>query len=406
MKVLVIPFERHPSDHTFLEEMFTSSESPWDAVFLMRSREAIENCVRSWGKSRVYLFPEDPGAGLLREVSKYFMDLRYVANFIRLARRERPDVVLVRDLTFPLLLALVLRPMFGYKTLYQRSFPYEFSWFDPQRVQGYKFPALWKLCRSVESALLHRLLHEVDGILSISKYMKRELIESDMLDAARIHPFGMGIDLAAVRSVLASRGSAHSTDEVARFFYLGTLARARRMDHLLEAIADAATRNPTLLFHVDFLGGHESEIEDLSKLASELGVGERVSFLGRVPRSRLYETIADYDCGLVYIPADPRYWISCPTKLIECLSMGIPCIATNTAKTNLELAHQTGAVVVAGAEPREFAEGMLRFLRDREKFTDAALASRERIQADYDYDAMRESFAAICSDGLCEVKQP
>ena len=398
MKILVIPFERHPSDHSFLEEMFAHPKAPYESVFLMRSKESSTEELLSWHASRVYVFPERSANPLIRSLQKYFMDLRYLPMMLRVLMRERPDVVLIRDLTFPLLLAQIFRLFLPMAIVYQRSFPYEFSWFDPRRVQNYRFPALWKLCRTLESALLHRLLHWTDAVLTISTYMKQELIEQDLLDEEKLHPFGLGIDEEQIRS-LWNDGPPADADEI-RMIYVGTLASARRIDILLQALASVLADEPARPFHVDFIGGTPQEVESLQSLADELGLRETVNFLGRQPRAELYSHMARCHCGLVYIPADPRFWISFPTKLVESLALGMPCVATDTARTNLELAARTHAVVISGADAESFARGIQAFLDDPHSHARAARRSREEILSLYGYHPMRARLAEICRDAL------
>ena len=406
MKVLIIPFERHPSQQSFLEEVFTHSQAPYDSIFLMRSRQIIEEATVTWGKARVFLFPEHSTNRLLRNLAKYFMDLRFALALFRLFRKEHPDVVLVRDLTFPLLVTLTLRKVFHFIAIYQRTFPYEYSWFDPDRVKNYRFPALWKVCRSIESALLNQLLHEADAILPISQFMKDDLVASELLDPDKIHPFGMGIDDRIIDSIRLTQHGTPTTKKAINLAYVGTLAGARRIDQLLKAIALVVKQSPTKRIHVDFIGGETNDIEQLRLTVAELGLHESVSFLGRLPRAQLYEKMATYDCGLVYIPNDPRYWVSCPTKLVECLSIGVPCVATDTARINLDLAEQTKAVVIAGADAQSFAEGILQFLQTPDTYSRAAIESRERIQTEYSYEAMRSRFAMICNHALRGMPPP
>jgi len=349
MKILVIPFERHPSDHSFLEEMFAHPKAPYESVFLMRSKESSTEELLSWHASRVYVFPERSANPLIRSLQKYFMDLRYLPMMLRVLMRERPDVVLIRDLTFPL-------------------------------------------------PLLHRLLHWTDAVLTISTYMKQELIEQDLLDEEKLHPFGLGIDEEQIRS-LWNDGPPADADEI-RMIYVGTLASARRIDILLQALASVLADEPARPFHVDFIGGTPQEVESLQSLADELGLRETVNFLGRQPRAELYSHMARCHCGLVYIPADPRFWISFPTKLVESLALGMPCVATDTARTNLELAARTHAVVISGADAESFARGIQAFLDDPHSHARAARRSREEILSLYGYHSMRARLAEICRDAL------
>jgi glycosyltransferase involved in cell wall biosynthesis len=110
--------------------------------------------------------------------------------------------------------------------------------------------------------------------------------------------------------------------------YHGTLARRLGLDIAIRAVAEVVGEIPHLEFRV--IGAGE-ERERLIALARELGVERNVSFSdGFVPVERIPALLADADLGVVPLRISAGTDIMLPTKLLEYVSMGIPCVVPRT----------------------------------------------------------------------------
>ena len=70
-------------------------------------------------------------------------------------------------------------------------------------------------------------------------------------------------------------------------------------------------------------------MEPLGALAAELGLGERVTFHGRVPLEAIPAGLAAADVGLSPITRNPFTEISLPTKILEYAAMGRPVVCAD-----------------------------------------------------------------------------
>jgi glycosyltransferase involved in cell wall biosynthesis len=110
--------------------------------------------------------------------------------------------------------------------------------------------------------------------------------------------------------------------------YHGTLARRLGLDVALEAIFKVKQSVPNIEFRI--IGAGE-ERDLLITLCDKLGLHEVVKFSeGFVPVEKIPSMIYDADVGLIPLRISSGTDIMLPTKLLEYVAMGIPCIAPKT----------------------------------------------------------------------------
>jgi len=130
--------------------------------------------------------------------------------------------------------------------------------------------------------------------------------------------------------IFAHRGSGVAKVPNAPFVlvYHGTLARRLGLDIAIRAVAQARSEIPQLQFRI--IGAGE-EREALIALRDELGLQDQITFsAGFVPVNQIPALIADADAGLIPLRVSSGTDIMLPTKLLEYVTMGIPCITPKT----------------------------------------------------------------------------
>lgn len=110
--------------------------------------------------------------------------------------------------------------------------------------------------------------------------------------------------------------------------YHGTLARRLGLDIAIRAVGMAREHVPGLKFKI--LGGGEERAR-LMRLSEELGLTDCVSFSqGFVPVEEVVPIVRSADVGVVPLRISSGTDIMLPTKLLEYVSLGIPCIVPRT----------------------------------------------------------------------------
>lgn len=130
--------------------------------------------------------------------------------------------------------------------------------------------------------------------------------------------------------IFAPRGAppVKTADQPFVMVYHGTLARRLGLDLALEAIASIRAKAPGVQLRI--IGAGE-ERESLLALREQLGLEDIVTFSeGYVPVERIPQLICDADVGLVPLRISSGTDIMLPTKLLEYVSMEIPCIVPRT----------------------------------------------------------------------------
>ncbi len=110
--------------------------------------------------------------------------------------------------------------------------------------------------------------------------------------------------------------------------YHGTLARRLGLDIAIQAVAKARTAVPRIELRI--IGAGE-ERNALIELRDRLGLHQTVTFSeGFVPVEKVPSLIDDADIGIIPLRVSGGTDIMLPTKLLEYVTMGIPCIVPRT----------------------------------------------------------------------------
>ena len=190
-------------------------------------------------------------------------------------------------------------------------------------------------------------------------------------------PNGIDLDQIAAAPVAPS---------AADVVFVGRLIAHKNVDALIRAMA---------LLHRDgsattcaVIGGGPEE-QRLAALATELGLGDRVRFLGRLPSSG--DVLAQLKGAAVFCSLSEREGFG--IAALEAMACGLPVIAydhpDNHARTFL--ADDVNCRLVTGLEPRTVADAIRDAIRDRARLSAAA---RETARA-YSWDAVAASMAQV-----------
>jgi glycosyltransferase involved in cell wall biosynthesis len=100
------------------------------------------------------------------------------------------------------------------------------------------------------------------------------------------------------------------------------------LDIVIEALARLAAERPDLPVHLDVFGRGDAE-PSLRARADGLGLGNEVTFHGRIPIEDVPAAIAAADIGIAPTRRDAFTDVSLSTKIFEYAAMGKPVIASH-----------------------------------------------------------------------------
>ena len=131
---------------------------------------------------------------------------------------------------------------------------------------------------------------------------------------------------------------------VKRFIYVGSIARLRRLEILLEGICSAKNNLGTLgSFEVHFFGTGDA-VEDLRKKLIQLGIDSIVQFKGFIDQSRLFAILHEYDAGVGYVPYE-QYMSAPALKIIEYMAANLAVIASDTDGIKIHIDDQVNGML-------------------------------------------------------------
>jgi glycosyltransferase involved in cell wall biosynthesis len=165
--------------------------------------------------------------------------------------------------------------------------------------------------------------------------------------------------------------------------FAGRLTAQKSLDVALEAVA--AVDGVSLLIAGD------GEREPVERQATELSLGDRVRFLGALPRERVLELFHAADASIL-----SSSWENFPHSVVEALAAGTPVISTDVGGV-AEVVHDgVNGLLVPVGDSRAFADAIRRFITDgalRSILRNAAADSVRELDRDAVFGKIEQALA-------------
>lgn len=156
--------------------------------------------------------------------------------------------------------------------------------------------------------------------------------------------------------------------------YTGNLGTAQDLESCIRALTHLS--NDETIFRIVGSGDCESE---LTTLATEQGVADRVEFTGLVERDAVPKLLNDADIGLAPLKSSTELAYAMPTKLYEYLACGLPVVTTGCGEIERFIA-DSGGGVHASNSPERIAERIDELLDNPKKRQHAAEQGRAYVE--------------------------
>lgn len=243
--------------------------------------------------------------------------------------------------------------------------------------------------RLLVSGLLNRW---TDRVIVVSRAVWDDLLRYERVDTARVELLPPGIDWRRFESTLTAEDAKARLELSASDWVLGTVGRLVEVKghrYLLEAARILKDRGVSCRLIV--VGGGPLE-EDLRRRSIELGIQDRVLFLGtRRDLADLYRAMD------VFVMASVSEAAS--VAVVEAMSAGLPCVVTSVGGTVDLVDGGRVGVLVPPADPRAMADAIERLRRSPEECARLGRAAGERSRSLYSVEGMVRNLESIY-DGL------
>jgi glycosyltransferase involved in cell wall biosynthesis len=174
--------------------------------------------------------------------------------------------------------------------------------------------------------------------------------------------------------------------------YHGTLARRLGLDIAIEAVFKAKNAVPRMELRI--IGAGE-ERGRLIALRDRLGLQDSVKFSeGFVPVEKIPTMIHDADVGLIPLRISSGTDIMLPTKLLEYVTMGIPCIVPKTG-TICRYFDEEMVQYFDAENVDSLAEAIITLYRDPGRRTTLSHNATERFANVYNWSAHKKVYTSL-----------
>jgi glycosyltransferase involved in cell wall biosynthesis len=149
-----------------------------------------------------------------------------------------------------------------------------------------------------------------------------------------------------------------------------------------------------------FITGDGPQLDNLKSLANELGIVDRVAFLGWQSREEL--TKQYHQANIFLFPSRHE---GMPNAVLEAMSTGLPVVATRIAGSEeLVIEGETG-LLVQTENVDELRESLRRILVDPGQRKKMGLASRQRVEENYSWKTVAEQYKNLLDVIASEAEQ-
>jgi glycosyltransferase involved in cell wall biosynthesis len=266
--------------------------------------------------------------GLLAEVLKPFRDIFAIWKL-----HHHHDIVQVRDRTFSAIVIWMLARMRRQHFVFWMSFPIVEGYETRTREVGCKHGrVVWFAnhlrARVARVAYYGFVIWHADHIFVQSEAML-EWMHSKGIPRERMTAVPMGVDTEAFDRcpIQPAEDARLACRRVV--VYLGSLSFARQPGFMLEVIASIRSRYPDVLLVLAGDGEAPDEQAWLRRRIDEMGLQQNVWLTGWLSQAKALRLVKRAELGLSPIPRGLLYDMSSPTKALEYLALGVPCVGTD-----------------------------------------------------------------------------
>jgi glycosyltransferase involved in cell wall biosynthesis len=288
-------------------------------------------------------------------------------GLLRAWRRARPDCIQVRDKIASGLVGRLAAAALRVPFVYWMSFPVV-EGFEVRRDEvkraGRGLAWLGHALRARASrAVIYRLVLPGARHIFVQSEAMVDWLSAKGYPRERMTAVPMGVDGALFDRARIAPVPDRRLDGRRVLLYLGRIAQARQSGFLLDVAERLRGAVPQVLL---VIAGDAATAGDMAWMRAQVatrGLGSHVLLTGWLPQAVALGYAVRAEVGLSPIPRGALFDVSSPTKLVEYLALGIPCVA-NDIPDQQQVIHQSGAGLCVPMQADAFCAAILQLLGD------------------------------------------
>lgn len=187
--------------------------------------------------------------------------------------------------------------------------------------------------------------------------------------------------------------------------YIGGFGWHRGLDVAVRAMPQVLTQQPNA--RLVLVGGSKGDplVAELRQLAGELGVEDRVNFMGWQPFDLVPSYIVQSDVGLVSHRATTHTNTTIPHKLFQYMSLNRPVVVSDCPPLKRVIQCIGGGLVFQAGDPESLAEALIR-LADPVLRAKMGKSARQGVEGEFNWShsaqVLRKLYASLdgCGDAI------
>jgi colanic acid/amylovoran biosynthesis glycosyltransferase len=238
-------------------------------------------------------------------------------------------------------------------------------------------PYRWRLDAKIDRALF---------VCCISHFCRSQtMLFAPMNRWERMHIIHCGVNLALFNLVSHDRPSQN-------LLYVGRLAANKGLPILLQSLASLKTSHADISLTVVGDGPDRAELE---KMTEELGLVERVKFIGYQSQAEVRQHLQQTDVFVL-----PSFAEGVPVVLMEAMAAGIPVVATQIAGVSELVEDGISGYLVPPGDPDSLAKRIELLLSDRSLRAKFGASGRLKVENDFDISQEVDRLYLVMSSAL------
>jgi glycosyltransferase involved in cell wall biosynthesis len=169
----------------------------------------------------------------------------------------------------------------------------------------------------------------------------------------------------------------------ARIFSVGRIVHQKGFDLGLRALAQLKDLN----WHWK-IAGDGPQLDTLKSLTNELGLSDRVTFLGWLSREELIQWY--HHSNLFLFPSRHE---GMPNAVLEAMSSGLPVVATSIAGSEELVLDGVTGLLVNAEDVDSLRDGLSRLIVEEKTRMQMGQASRQRVESEYSWENVARQYS-------------
>ncbi|WP_051004660.1 glycosyltransferase family 4 protein [Halomonas sp. KM-1] len=243
------------------------------------------------------------------------------------------------------------------------------------------------------------LYRRASRVVAVTHAFKKDLMERG-IEGDKIDVVLNGVDLSRYQPMAADESLLREHELQGKFVvgYLGTHGMAHALDKVLEAAEQLKHRDDIVFI---FVGAGAAKTE-LVERAKAKGLSN-VRFVPRQPKEAMPKYWSLCDLALIPLRDTPVFESVIPSKMFECMGMGIPVLMSIPEGEGTSILRESGAgVCVPPEDPVAMAaaiEGLKDNLEQRDELRRQGLAAAATYSRDHQAEKMLAAFGIVLKCG-------